>query len=518
MLGRAPDSGQTSVSQLGGLPAAPAWAMLAAAGGMATTAGYERLSVQDSSFVLFEDPGTPMHVGAVAVFDAGPLALAGGGLDVDRLRRHVGRRLPRDGGYRQHVAQTPLQRHPIWVDDPGFDLDYHVRHVSLPRPGGEAQLKELTGRLLSQPLDRRKPLWEMWVVEGLSGNRFAIVAKLHHAMVDGIAGIGLVQALLSPSPELEAEDEPRFQPRPAPGLTQLLLDEARRALAAPGSALAALGQAAAQPREASARVAAGAEALWRTVQDALRLPPSTPLNQTIGSQRRIDWCAIDLAELQDLKKRLDGTVNDVVLSVVAGALRRFFKARRQKLAGLRFRVVVPVNMRVEEGAVAGNRVSALFLDLPVAERDPLRRFRLIRERMRWLKSEQVAQGVDLVHRFLDWSRLDWLAGLGSRVIYALRPYNMVVTNIPGPAFPLYLAGARLCALQPQVPLFRNQGLGIAALSYCGQVHFGLVADRDLVPDVHRFAEAIPEAFAELREATRRKERSQARRAAAGGSS
>ncbi len=440
-----------------------------------------------------------MHLSAVTIFETGSLTNGHGGLDIERFRAHVAARLPVRGGYRQRLGFTLVGRRPAWLDDPDFDLRRHVRHLALPPPGDDAQLRELTGQILSQPLDHDRPLWEMWVVEGLSGGRFAVVAKLHHALVDGIAGFGLVQVLMSGAPEAESGPAPRFKPQPEPSFVEQIVDEASHAL----SGLGALGNALLNPWSATARTASGLSALWDTAQRGLHFAPPSPINGPHGPQRRVDWVTLDLHEIHDLRKRLDGTVNDVVLAVVTGALRRFFRARRVPLRNLDFRVTIPVNLRSEGEARVGNRVGALFVDLPLAERDPLRRFAAIRERTLDAKGSRCAEGVDVIHRFLDWSHADVLVSLGSRLVYSVRPHNMVVTSIPGPGSPLYLLESRLLELHPQLPLFANQGVSIAAASYCGQMHFDIVAAWDLVPDLERLAGALEPAFGELREAASR---------------
>ena len=463
---------------------------------------YQRLSAQDGSFIVVEGPGAPMHLSAVTIFETGTLTNRHGGLDVARFRAHVAARLPERGGYRQRIGFTPVGRRPVWVDDPDFDLRRHVHHVSLPAPGTEAQLRELAGQILSLPLDRERPLWEMWLVEGLGGGRFAVIAKLHHALVDGIAGMGLVQALLSSRPEAKSGPIRSFRPRPVPGLAHKLVDEASHAF----SGLGAVGDALLNPREATSRTAEGLGALWETIQSGLRAQPPTPINRPHGAQRRVEWASLDLHAIHDVRKRLDGTVNDVILSVVTGALRRFFRARRVKLGNLAFRVTVPVNLRSPDEAVGGNRVGALFIDLPLAERDPLRRFAMILDRTRRAKASRCAEGVDWLHRFLNWSHSDLLSSIGSRFIYGMHPHNMVVTNIPGPGFPLYLLESRLLELHPQLPLFPSQCLALAALSYCGRVHIDWVADWDVVPDVERLASALEPAFAELQAAALHRDR------------
>jgi len=461
---------------------------------------YEFLSAQDSSFLAFENRNTHMHVGAIAMFESAPVTGPSGGLDIDRLRGHVGARLKVLPIYRQRLEFTPLQGRPIWVDDPHFSLRYHVRHAALPRPGDETALKELAGLILSQQLDRHKPLWELWFVEGLEGGRTAMIAKVHHCMVDGVGGVGLLRALLSPTPSSDAEPGARWLPRPA-NRFELLVDEILRNVSTPFRALRSLGEAVSRPREASAEVARTAIAVWETTRAGFRIVMNTPLNRPIGPHRRVEWHEIDLGDVRALKKDLDGTVNDVVLTVVAGAVRRFLRLRRWDPKGFDYRAVVPVNMRMgpEDEGVA-NRVSAWFVSLPIAERDPLRRFSRVREATEKLKHSQVAQGTDLLIRFADWTGSRTLVEVGTRLTSRLHPYHLIVTNVPGPQIPLYLLEARLQSLYPQLPLFEHQGVAVAVMSYLGKVGFGLIGDPDLIPDLAAFGSAFQESFEELREA------------------
>lgn len=461
---------------------------------------YEFLSAQDSSFLAFENRNTHMHVGAIAVFEGAPVTGPSGGLDIECLRGHVGARLRALPRYRQRLEFTPLQGRPIWVDDPHFSLRYHVRHAALPRPGDERELKELAGLILSQQLDRHKPLWELWFVEGLEGGRTAMIAKVHHCMVDGVGGVGLLTALLSPAPSSDPDPGVPWLPRPA-NRFELLVDEMSRNAAAPFRALRSLGEAVARPRETSAEVARTAVAVWETIRAGFRVVANTPLNRPIGPHRSVEWHAIDLGDVRALKKDLDGTVNDVVLTVVAGAVRRFLLLRRWDPKGFDYRAVVPVNMRTgpEDEGVA-NRVSAWFVSLPVAERDPLRRFSRVREATEKLRRSQVAQGTDLLIRFADWTGSRTLVDVGTRFTSRLHPYHLIVTNVPGPQIPLYLLEARLQSLYPQLPLFEHQGFAVAVMSYLGKVGFGLIGDPDLIPDLAAFGPAIQESFEELREA------------------
>jgi len=462
---------------------------------------YEFLSAQDSSFLAFETRNTHMNVGAIAVFEAAPLMGPSGGLDIECLRSHVAARLRALPRYRQRLEFTPIRGRAIWVDDARFNLHYHVRHTSLPRSGGETELKELAGGILSQQLDRHKPLWELWFVEGLEGGRFAMIAKVHHCMVDGVAGERLLTALLSPAPSSDPAPNPPWVPRPAPNRFELLLDEAIRNAGAPFRALRALGEAAARPRETSAELTRTATAVWQAIRAGFRLVANTPLNRPIGPRRSIEWHAIDLEDVRALKKDLDGTVNDVVLAVVTGAVRRFLRSRRWNLKRFDFRTVVPVNMRAgAKDDAAANRVSAWFISLPVGERDPLRRFRKVRKETEQLKHSRAAHGTDLMIRFGDWLGSRTLVDAGTRFTSRLHPYHLIVTNVAGPQIPLYLLEARLLGLYPQLPLFEHQGVAVAVMSYLGKLGFGVIGDPDLIPDLAAFGQAIRESFEELREA------------------
>ena len=459
---------------------------------------YERLSAQDSSFVHFEGTGTHVHVTGVAVFGPGPLTREGGGLDMERMRAHVASRLHLLPHYRQKLAQTPIARDPIWIDDDRFDLRYHVRGAALQRPGGAEQLKELTGRVTSQRLDPTRPLWELWFVEGLEGGRFAVIAKVHHCIVDGVSGVGVLTSLLSPAPVETVEPAPAWRPRPAPGMLGVAVDEATRAADISLTAARAAGEAVLNPGQLAERVGRGAELAWRTLQAGFTPPAETPINRSIGSQRRVDWHALDLHEVREARKRLGGSINDVVLGVVAGALRRVFKERRVRLKGLELRVIVPVDTRSgSEDRKVGNRVSAWFVSMPIGERDPLRRYERILAQTREMKETGVADGIDSLLRFADWAGATWITSWGAGFVASLRPYNLIVTNIHGPEYPLYLLGAPLVEFYPQLPLFQGQGLAIAAMSYLGKIRFGLIGDWDIMPDLPMLPGAIEESFAEL---------------------
>jgi WS/DGAT/MGAT family acyltransferase len=439
-----------------------------------------------------------MHVGAVAVFEAGPLAGPEGSVDAAAVERHVASRLHLLPRYRRKLAWTPLDGQPVWVDDERFNLRYHLRRARLPHPGDAAALKELTARILSEHLDRDKPLWELWIVEGLEGGRFALVAKVHHCMVDGAAGMNLLTTLYSTSPEARIQEAPPWRPRPAPGALELAVDDVAERVRAPLALARAAADALRRPAQALATLAEAGSAMREAVEEGWRVPARTPLNQRIGPHRRTDWGSLDLARVKDTSRRLDGTVNDVVLAAVAGALRRFLSERGVRLARLHYRVVIPVNARpAGDRFEAANCVSALFLDLPLDEPDPRRRFARIQAETRRLKGSRAAQGIEIFSRLADRFGLPGVTRAGVRLVERVRPYNLIVTNVPGPQLPLYVLGARLVQMVPLLPLFESQGLGVAVLSYHGRVAWGLVADYDLVPDVAELNEAMEQAFEEL---------------------
>jgi WS/DGAT/MGAT family acyltransferase len=460
---------------------------------------YERLTALDASFFEIEDENSPMHVGAVAVFGPGRLGGAGGGVDIEHFRSFTESVLhPR---YRQRIARMPLTGAPYWVDDPSFNLHYHVRHLSLPHPGDERLLKRLAGHVMSLPLDRNRPLWEVWVVEGLEQGGFAVITKGHHCMLDGVGSADLLTASMQLEPEIPARHEPkRWVPRPAPSTPDLLAGELRRRAGEGAAVLGATRDALLHPRRALASLGGALEGIGEALGASLHRTSPTPLNVAIGPHRRFDWLRYDLADVKALKNELRGTVNDVVLANVAGALRRFLKQRGEDVDGLDFRAMVPVNVRsADEAGKMGNRVTTMAVQLPLDERDPRTRFARVAERMRKLKSSKLAAGVEMIEEISDWGLSALFLQL-ARFTALTRPFNVVVTNVPGPQVQAYMLGSPLEQVYPLVPLFRNQALGIALFSYNGSLFWGLNADWDAVPDLHDLVEHLAVDFEELRKA------------------
>ncbi|MEN8184963.1 MAG: WS/DGAT domain-containing protein, partial [Myxococcota bacterium] len=344
----------------------------------------------------------------------------------------------------------------------------------------------------------------MWVVDGLENDRFALVSKLHHCLVDGVSGANLLTLLFSAAPDASDPGAPSWHPTSRPSALRLLAEDAARRARQPLAALRSLGDVVRDPASAWAGLREAGSSLSQAVAAGLQPPASTRLNRPIGPHRRLEWRCMDLGEVKELKRALGGTVNDVVLAVVAGALHHFLEEHhRPWSARFDYRVVIPVNMRPpDDDFEQANRVAALFLSLPVGEADPLRRYAQIRKETERLKHSRAAEGTDLLTRFADWVGSNELTRFGARFVSSLRPYNLIVTNVPGPQFPLYVLGAPLLEMFPFLPLFEHQGIGVAVLSYAGRVGWGLIGDRELVPDLGDLAESLEVSFEELQQAAR----------------
>jgi WS/DGAT/MGAT family acyltransferase len=460
---------------------------------------YERLGAQDAAFLLFESPTVHTHIAATQIFELGPLGTEDGGVDIAAIKRATEAVLHLIPRYRQKLAWIPVFNHPVWVDDRDFNLDYHIRHSSLPRPGGIDQLKRLSARIMSMPLDRARPLWETWVVEGLEGDRFATITKIHHCMLDGESGVDLAQILLSPDPKSRLpEDVPAYIPRPAPTAMELFRDELTQRASLPLHALRGFRNFSRETENLRDEIALRARAVGELVGWAVRSPSETPINGPLGPHRNFDWLTMPLDDVKAVRRALGCTINDVVLTTVTGAVRRFLIRRRVRPEEIDFRVSAPVSVRrEEEKGKLGNRVSSWIVRLPLGEEDPRKRLNAIHSVTQDLKSSKQALGVEMMMAVAEWTP-GILLSLGARA--ASGPINMIVTNVPGPQFPLYMLGAKLLAPFPQVPLLEGTGIGVALFSYDGNLVWGFNADYGLVPDLEHFRQAIEESFRELGEA------------------
>jgi diacylglycerol O-acyltransferase len=460
---------------------------------------YEPLSAMDAMFLEIEDANLHMHIGGVALFEAGPLRVEGGGLDVERILSFVQAQLHRSPRLRQKLASIPSFGRPVWVDDARFNLLYHFRHAALPEPGDVRQLKRLAGRILSQQLDRGKPLWEIWLVEKLEGERFAVVSKLHHCMADGVSSGDLLGMLMGRRPDYQPGPAPAWIPRPPPPGARMVADEIARRARGPLSLLGGgrrrSGGGARDSADLLGFVRDAARGAWRAAQAGLRPVSETPLNVEVGPHRRFDWTRLSLEEMRRIGHAAGGTVNDVALALVAGAVRSFLQRRAGGVADIEFRVAVPVDVRSEdERGRLGNRVSTLVVTLPIDEADPWRRLERVAETTREHKASGESQAVDLLGRAADFLPPGVMARLSQAGSQAV---NMIVTNVPGVAQPVYMLGARMLESYPVVPLMTNEALNIALYSYDGSLFWGFDADWDVLPDLHEFVESVPAGFEEL---------------------
>lgn len=438
----------------------------------------DRLTGLDSSFLHMERGGAHMHVASVIFFSGSPPSH-------EEFRDQIESRLHLVPRFRQKLRFVPLnQGRPVWVDDPFLNLDYHVRRTALPAPGSEEQLRNLAARIFSQQLDRTKPLWEIWLVEGVEGDRFAVIGKSHHALVDGVSGVDITTVLfdLEPEPAEPPVRPPKWAPRPEPTDLELLAEALRERATSPREIARGVRAALRGPRQ----LLRGLGATGRLVELATAAPHSR-FNVETGSHRRIAFVRSELADLKRVKNAHGGTVNDVVLSVVTGALGNYLRARGDDTEGLELRAMVPVSVRAdEERGALGNRISAMMAPLPVWSRDPVERLRLISETMGDLKSSGQAVGAELLTKLTDFAP-PTIASQAARLQPAQRFFNLVVTNVPGPQFPLYVLGRRMESIFPLVPLARRQALCVGIMSYDGQVDFGLVGDYDAMADLDSFA-------------------------------
>jgi diacylglycerol O-acyltransferase len=456
----------------------------------------DRLSPLDVSFLYMETPTTAMHVGGVCILEPPE-----SGFDYERLVELISQRIGLVPRYRQKVKWVPGRlANPVWVDDADFDVTYHVRRSALPRPGTREQLKELVARLMSRQLDRSRPLWEIYLVEGLEGGRVALVTKTHHAMVDGVSAIdiGTVILDLAPTPREVPDDD--WAPRKEPGALGLMTGAVSDLLTRPTDALDTARAAVADARATAGKVVTVAGGVLAQARLLARQAPDTPLNVPIGEQRRFGMVDTVLEDYKRVRKAHGGTVNDVVLATVSGALRTWLLTRGEKVTPTTVvRAMVPVSVRadVQKGEL-GNRVSSYFVDLPVGEGNATMRLHQVSFAMRGHKDSGASIGADALVQLSGFAP-PTIHALGARTasVMTRRLFNLVVTNVPGPQFPLYAAGARMLSMYPVVPLAKNQAVSIGLTSYDGGVFYGLNADRDAMPDIDVLASCIEESLAEL---------------------
>jgi diacylglycerol O-acyltransferase len=439
-----------------------------------------------------------MHIGGLTLIEGPPPTM-------DEFLEQIRKRLHLVPRYRHKLAHTALDSgRPVWVDDPSFNLEYHVRHTALPAPGSWDQLQDLTARIFSQQLDRSKPLWEMWLIEGLEDDRFALITKTHHSLIDGIAGVDLATVLfdLSPEPPQIPHSGRAWQPHSEPGTAQLLSAGAVGAVKTGVALLEGLIDAVSHPDRAWDRAKEAAEGIGEIVWAGLNPAPETPLNVPIGPHRRFVGVRAELSDFKTVKNAFGGTVNDVVLAVVAGALRTFLEARGRRTEGVEMRALVPVSVRTEDQRDgSGNRIVVMRGPLPVYIDDPVGRLRFVANAMDGLKESKQALGAEVISGAQNFAPPTILAQ-ASRLNFSTRLFNLIVTNVPGPQFPLYVLGRKMLQAIPVAFLPENHALAIAIMSYNGQMNFGLLGDFDALPDIDQIGASIEEELSNLLELAR----------------
>ncbi|MGZ4173279.1 MAG: WS/DGAT/MGAT family O-acyltransferase [Solirubrobacteraceae bacterium] len=450
------------------------------------------MSPLDASFLHVEDAVTHMHIGSVGLFE-GPAPGA------SEVREAIAARLPLVPRYRQKVRFVPLALgRPTWVDDPYFNLDYHVRRTALPAPGGDQELRNLVGRVMSQQLDRDKPLWEMWVVEGLGGGRWALISKTHHCLVDGVSATDLMSVIMTNEREPEPVEAETWRAAPEPNAVELVTHSLALRAASPYEAMRTVLSAARGPRRV-ARKAVDTTRGAVNLRSLLSPNPASSLNGPIGPHRRWDWARSRLSEVKRIRAAHGTTINDVVLAAITHGFRELLLARGEPVDGRVIRSLVPVSVRAEnEHGTYNNKVSAMFAELPIGLEDPVERLGALHEQMQDLKQSGQAVAAERLTALGGFAPA-LLLTLGGRAATRLpqSSVNTVTTNVPGPQQPLYLAGRRMLEAFPFVPLGGHVRVGVAIFSYDGGINFGVTGDFDTAPDIHVLCDGIERGIAEL---------------------
>jgi diacylglycerol O-acyltransferase len=458
----------------------------------------DRLTSVDASFLAQEREGSHMHIGGLLMFE-GPAPSR------EDLQRHISSRLHLVPRYRHKLSVPRFEMgRPLWVEDPDFNIDYHVRHTALPAPGSVEQLRLLAGRIFSQRLDRSKPLWELWLIEGYEGDKFVLVNKVHHALVDGVSGADLTTVLFDMARDAKPVDPPekKWVPAPEPSEASVVAKGVGDLAATPVGigrrVLDAVGSPSRTAEAAKEALAGVGEIAWGTINKA----PETPLNGPIGPHRRVTWARVPLAEMKEIKNALGGTVNDVFLAAVSGALHNWLKTRGVRTEGLEIRSAVPVSVRSEdEQGALGNRITIMVGRLPTYADDPAERLRIVSDSMKDLKESKQALGAEVIAELEDFAPPTVFAR-ASRLHFSTRVYNLLTTNVPGPQFPLYLLGREMLELLPVAFLAPDQRMAIACMSYNGALALSIIGDYDALPDIEDLADLVIAEVAALREAAK----------------
>ncbi len=473
---------------------------------------YQGISPADYTFLITETPELHMHVQGVMIFDALPLQTADGGIDFDTIKAAYGQALHQLPRYRQKLMwqtksrqspylkwiswqQSDESKPPVWVDDEYFNLDYHVRHTALPKPGSQEQLTNLAARIAGQPLDRSRPLWEMWVVEGLEKNRFAVISKVHHCLVDAKSGIDLANVIMSTTPDYELKKSRAYSPRPAP--TQKVLRDAtlRDQVMAPVKIAESISSLWKESDSFSSEIANRAKALGGTLAENIRRKRSpSVLNGENGPHRKVAFFDTPIEQLKQVHRQLNCSLNDVVLAIATNTYRQVLIAGGEDINNLSFRIAVPVTTADNSvGEDSGNPVASWTIDLPVHLAEPLAQLAHIKATTAKLKDSNRALGVHMITSFMEYTPA--FMSLAAR--NTKTPVNSMVTNVPGPQCPLYQLGAQMQRSYPVVPLLEGMGLGIGVMSYDGMLCWGLTSDLDIVPELEPVLQALQQSIVNI---------------------
>jgi WS/DGAT/MGAT family acyltransferase len=456
------------------------------------------LSAQDAAFLYLERPTMHMHVAGLSVLD--PSTRPGGRLRFEDLAAVITSRLHLAPRFRQKVVFVPgnLGR-PLWVDDEDFDIDFHLRRAALPAPGGRRELADYVQRVHARPLDRSKPLWETYFIEGLEDGLVAVLSKVHHAMIDGISAVDIATVMFDFSPEPIILSPESWTPESEPSGRQLLAAALREQVIDPVGAIAGAAQTVVRAPSVALR---GLGSVASGVRDLLGMgtPPRGPFDRPVGSGRRFAMTEAPVYRFKEIKDALGGTVNDVVLTVVAGGLHKVLQTRGEPTRRRELRAMVPVSVRSDAEKMAlGNRVSMIFVDLPVGPMSPHKRLAMIGEKTKGLKESMMALGAESIMNIGTWAP-PTLHALAARLMSRGRWFNLVISNVPGPQVPMYIAGARMLVSYPVMPLAENVGLSVAVTSLAGTMGFGFTGDWDATPDLHDLALYVEESLDELSKA------------------
>jgi WS/DGAT/MGAT family acyltransferase len=453
----------------------------------------DRMSPLDASFLHVEDAVSHMHIASVAIFEGPPPAY-------DEIAGMVAGKLPLVPRYRQVVRFVPLDLgRPVWADDPHFNLGYHLRHTALPAPGGDQELRNLVGRVMSQALDRTKPLWEMWMVEGLEHGHWALLSKTHHCMVDGVSGTDLLTVVLDREPQPAAPIPDTWKPQPQPSNVRLVAESVVDLVANPYEQFRAVRSGLRRQQRAGARLRDFVTAA-SSMAGVVRPTPQSSLNGPIGPHRRWDWARTSLADIKAVRGAFGGTVNDVILTVITRGFRDLLLSRGESVEGRVVRTLVPVSVRSQgERGEYNNKVSAMIAELPVGIESPIERLAAIRAQMDGLKESKQAVAGEVLTSLSGYAP-PLLLALGARVFSRLpqRNVNTVTTNVPGPQFPLYAAGRKMLEAFPFVPVANSVRVGVAIFSYSGMLNLGVTGDYDTAPDINVLCGAVEDDMRSLR--------------------